>query len=50
MPTDVDSLAFPTVQGYSSGEEVAWIDPIGDDGTEPEHPAPTLELVAGDAW
>ncbi len=50
LPTDVDSLSFPTVQTYSDGEEVAWIEPIGADGTEPEHPAPTVELVAaGDA-
>jgi uncharacterized protein YcnI len=46
LPSDVDSLSFPTVQTYSSGEEVAWIEPVGDDGTEPEHPAPTVELVA----
>ena len=46
LPTDVDSLSFPTIQTYSSGEEVAWIEPIGADGTEPEHPAPTVELVA----
>ena len=46
MPTDVDSLTFPALQTYSDGEEVAWIEPIGSDGAEPEHPAPTLELVA----
>jgi uncharacterized protein DUF1775 len=46
LPTDVDSLAFPAIQTYSSGEEVAWIEPIGPDGEEPEHPAPTVELVA----
>jgi uncharacterized protein YcnI len=46
LPTDVDSLSFPAIQTYSSGEEVAWIDPIAADGTEPEHPAPTVELVA----
>ena len=26
MPTDVDELAFPAIQTYSSGEEVAWIE------------------------
>ena len=48
MPTDVTALAFPAVQIYSSGEEVAWIDPTTDGGPEPERPAPTLQLVAAD--
>ena len=47
MPTDVTELAFPAVQTYSSGEEVAWIDTAAD-GAEPEHPAPTVQLVAAD--
>ena len=46
MPTDVDSLSFPTIQTYSSGEEVAWIEPMNADGSEPERPAPTVALVA----
>ena len=46
MPTGVDSLSFPAVQTYSSGEEVAWIDPPNPDGSEPDRPAPTLQLVA----
>ncbi|MGN6694184.1 MAG: YcnI family copper-binding membrane protein [Aquihabitans sp.] len=46
LPEDVDSLAFPTIQTYSSGEEVAWIDPVVEGEEEPEHPAPTLALVA----
>lgn len=45
MPTDVDSLAFPTLQTYSSGEEVAWIQDTPAGGEEPEHPAPTVQLV-----
>ena len=48
MPTDVTALAFPAVQIYSSGEEVAWIDPTTEGGPEPERPAPTLQLVAAD--
>lgn len=48
LPEDVDSLAFPAIQTYSSGEEVAWIEPTPASGEEPEHPAPTLVLVAGD--
>ncbi len=47
MPTGVDSLSFPAIQTYSSGEEVAWIDPPNPDGSEPDRPAPTLQLVAG---
>jgi uncharacterized protein YcnI len=46
LPDDVDSLAFPAIQTYSSGEEVAWIDPVVEGEDEPEHPAPTLALVA----
>jgi uncharacterized protein YcnI len=48
LPEDVDSLAFPTIQTYSSGEEVSWIEPTPDSGEEPEHPAPTLALVAAE--
>ncbi|QXC62353.1 YcnI family protein [Aquihabitans sp. G128] len=49
LPDDVDALAFPTIQTYSSGEEVAWIQATPANGEEPEHPAPTLQLVAGEA-
>jgi uncharacterized protein YcnI len=44
---DVTEVAFPTVQGYSDGSEVAWIEPTVD-GAEPEHPAPVLTLTTGD--
>jgi uncharacterized protein len=46
MPTDVDSLSFPAIQTYSSGEEVAWIETETAGGAEPEHPAPTVQLTA----
>ena len=46
MPSDVTSLSFPAIQTYSSGEEVSWIDQPTSGGAEPEHPAPTLQLVA----
>ena len=46
MPTEVTELVFPAVQIYSSGEEVAWIEEAAEGGAEPEHPAPTLQLVA----
>ena len=43
----VDELVFKTVQTYDDGDVVRWIEPTPADGTEPEHPAPTLHLVAG---
>ncbi len=42
---DVDSLQFKAVQTYSSGETVRWIEAEPTDGTEAEHPAPTLTLA-----
>ncbi|MFC4008839.1 YcnI family protein [Nonomuraea purpurea] len=45
LPKDVDSLVFPTKQTYSGGEVVDWADAPKPDGTEAEHPAPTLKLV-----
>jgi uncharacterized protein YcnI len=47
MPTDVSELSFPAIQTYSGGEEVAWIEASSPGGAEPEHPAPTVQLVAG---
>ncbi|MFG1877719.1 YcnI family protein [Sphaerisporangium sp. NPDC049003] len=46
MPEDTDQLVFPATQTYSSGEVVKWADEPKADGTEAEHPAPTLKLVA----
>ncbi|MCC5579205.1 YcnI family protein [Microtetraspora sp. AC03309] len=46
LPTKVDELTFPTAQTYSGGEVVTWADPAKADGSEPDHPAPTLKLVA----
>lgn len=46
LPEDADQLLFPTIQAYSSGEEVRWIDEPAEEGDEePEHPAPLLTLV-----
>lgn len=45
LPTDTDELVFPTIQTYSSGEEVPWIELQRAGAEEPEHPAPVLELV-----
>jgi uncharacterized protein YcnI len=46
LPTDVDALEFKAVQTYDDGDVVRWIDSPVAGGGEPEHPAPTLKLVA----
>src|SRR3954471_5709362 len=48
---EVSSLTFKTLQTYSDGSVVRWIDPPAPAGQpEPEHPAPALALVpASDA-
>ena len=45
MPEEEDFLLFPSIQTYSSGEVVRWIDEPVEGGEEPEHPAPMLTLV-----
>jgi len=40
-----DSMQFKTLQTYSDNTVVRWIDPENADGSEPEHPTPTLELT-----
>jgi uncharacterized protein YcnI len=45
MPEEGDFLLFPSIQTYSSGEVVRWIDEPVEGGEEPEHPAPLLTLV-----
>jgi uncharacterized protein YcnI len=40
------SLEFKSVQTYSDGEEVRWIESATPGGEEPERPAPTLTLAA----
>ena len=49
LPEDAETLTFPAVQTYSSGEEVAWIEETPPGGEEPERPAPVLELAAAGA-
>ena len=39
------SLEFKSVQTYSDGEQVRWIETAAPGGEEPERPAPTLTLV-----
>lgn len=40
------SVKFPAVQKYSDGETVDWNQPPNADGSEPDHPAPEIELAA----
>jgi uncharacterized protein YcnI len=44
---DADSIEIKALQTYSNGDIVRWIDdPAPAGGTEPDHPAPILTLVA----
>ena len=45
LPSDVDVLVFPTVQTYSDGTEVKWIQQTFAGQPEPEHPAPQVTLT-----
>ena len=51
MPEGVDTLEFPALQTYDSGEVVRWIEPTPPGGEEPENPAPVVAFAsaAGDA-
>jgi uncharacterized protein YcnI len=42
-------MVFKTLQTYSDGTVVRWIDEPSTDGTDPEHPAPVLKLEAAPA-
>lgn len=46
LPDKATSLSFPTVQTYSTGRSVSWIQPATDPAHEPDNPAPTLHLLA----
>jgi uncharacterized protein YcnI len=48
LPDDASSLEFKTLQTYSDGTVVSWIEDTPAGGEEPEHPAPVLTLTAGD--
>lgn len=43
---EAEQLFFPTLQTYSDGETVRWIDEPVEGGAEPETPAPMLALAA----
>ncbi|MGV9793229.1 MULTISPECIES: DUF1775 domain-containing protein [unclassified Gordonia (in: high G+C Gram-positive bacteria)] len=40
-----ETVALPAVQTYANGVTVDWSQPENADGSEPEHPAPTLTLA-----
>ncbi len=46
LPDKPGALAFKTLQTYSDGQVVRWIDIAQPGQAEPEHPAPTLTLTA----
>lgn len=47
LPNDASTLTFKTLQIYSTGAVVRWIETAADGAPEPEHPAPVLSLVPG---
>ncbi|MET7285341.1 YcnI family protein [Streptomyces sp. NPDC005573] len=48
LPEDTGQLAFKTLQTYSDGKVVRWIEAPAAGDDEPENPAPLLKLTAGD--
>lgn len=46
LPDDTDQLTFKTLQTYSDGKTVRWIDVPQAGADEPENPAPALKLTA----
>ncbi|MFG2374775.1 YcnI family protein [Streptomyces sp. NPDC048504] len=46
LPDGTDQLAFKTLQTYSNGDVVRWIEQTTAGGDEPENPAPVLKLTA----
>ncbi|MFF7051604.1 YcnI family protein [Streptomyces griseorubiginosus] len=49
LPDDTGQLAFKTLQTYSDGKTVRWIEQATAGDDEPENPAPVLKLTAKDA-
>lgn len=46
LPEHVSQLTFKTIQTYSNGDVVRWIDVSQPGQPEPDHPAPVLALTA----
>ena len=49
LPDKATQVIFKALQTYSDGSIVRWIDSPAADGSEPDHPAPTLKLTAATA-
>lgn len=49
LPEDTGRLTFKTLQTYSDGKVVRWIEEPADGADEPENPAPALKLTAAGA-
>ncbi|HEX6519818.1 MAG TPA: YcnI family protein [Streptosporangiaceae bacterium] len=49
LPQGVSSLTFKTIQTYSNGDVVRWIDVPQPGQPQPDHPAPVLTLSVGPA-
>jgi hypothetical protein len=47
LPADASSLEFKTLQTYSDGSVVRWIEEAPAGGGEADHPIPTLTLTSG---
>lgn len=47
LPQGVASMTFKTIQTYSNGDVVRWIDVAQPGQPEPDHPAPVLTLTTG---
>jgi uncharacterized protein YcnI len=47
LPTKPSRLEFPTVQTYSNGDVVRWIQPTVKGAPEPDNPVPVLKLAKG---
>ncbi|MGY5052841.1 YcnI family protein [Streptomyces sp. 900105755] len=48
LPEDTGQLTFKTLQTYSDGKVVRWIEEAQSGDDEPENPAPILKLTAAD--
>ncbi|MFI5874418.1 YcnI family protein [Streptomyces sp. NPDC051445] len=46
LPDDIGHLTFKTLQTYSDGKTVRWIEEAAAGADEPENPAPVLKLTA----
>ncbi|MCX5419282.1 YcnI family protein [Streptomyces sp. NBC_00078] len=49
LPEDTGQLTFKTLQTYSDGKTVRWIEEAAQGDEEPENPAPVLKLTAKNA-